>query len=156
MINATPNDNIFIFWSGHGNVGSLCFGDSQKMKYAQMRDILLQTPHRKIMFAIESCYSGGLGQTSQGVPGALFITAATPWEASHADMWSEEIGVYLSNGFTRGFQAAIAHDPDISIRDLYYTIATNTTGSHVTVYNASVYGNVYNNTMGEFFGRVGK
>ncbi len=156
VINATPNDNIFIFWSGHGNVGSLCFGDSQKMKYAQMRDILLQTPHRKIMFAIESCYSGGLGQTSQGVPGALFITAATPWEASHADMWSEEIGVYLSNGFTRGFQAAIAHDPDISIRDLYYTVATNTTGSHVTVYNASVYGNVYNNTMGEFFGRVGK
>ena len=152
VINATPNDNIFIFWSGHGNVGSLCFGDSQKMKYAQMRDILLQTPHRKIMFAIESCYSGGLGQTCQGVPGALFITAATPWEASHADMWSEEIGVYLSNGFTRGFQAAIAHNPDISIRDLYYTIATNTTGSHVIVYNASLYGNVYNNTMGEYFG----
>ena len=151
VINATPNDNIFIFWSGHGSVGSLCFGESLKMKYTQMRDILIQTPHRKMMFAIESCYSGGLGQECQGIPGALFITAATPWETSHADMWSEEIGVYLSNGFTRGFQAAIAHDPDISIRDLYYTVATSTSGSHVTVYNTSQYGNVYNDTMGEYF-----
>lgn len=152
VISSTPNDNIFIFWSGHGNVGSLCFGDSQKMTYSQMRDILLLTPHRKILFAIESCYSGGLGETCQGVPGALFITASTPWETSHADMWNEQIGVYLSNGFTRGFQAAIAHNPEISIRDLYYTIATNTNGSHVTIYNESLYGNVYNNTMGEYFG----
>lgn len=50
--------------------------------------------------------------------GSLLITAANPYETSHADVWSEEVGVFLSNGFTRGFQEAIGSNPDISLRDM--------------------------------------
>ena len=120
------------------------------MSYHKMKQILEGTPHRKLLFAVEACYSGGMGQYCEGLPGCLFITAANPYETSHADVWSNEVGVYLSNGFTRGFQEAIESNPAISLRDLYYTVARNTSGSHVKVYNAHFYGSVYNNTMAEY------
>lgn len=150
VLHPDADDNVFVFWSSHGSPGSMDFGGSQRMFYQTMRDILESTPHRKLLFTIEACYSGGLGDYCQGLPGTLFITAANPYETSHADVWSEDVGVYLSNGFTRGFQEAIAQNPTISLRDLYYTLAAHTTGSHVKVYNAPLFGSVYSNTMAEY------
>jgi len=167
----TPDvdDNVLVFWSSHGSPGSLDFGGSQSMTYDRLRTILeslsgyaatsLQPSapsarrYRKLLFAIEACYSGGLGEACEGLPGCLFITAANPYETSHADVWSEDVGVYLSNGFTRGFQEAIATNPAISLRDLYYTLAAHTSGSHVKVYNAPCYGSVYSNTMSEYLSK---
>ena len=150
VLSPDANDNVFIFWSSHGTPGSLDFGGDVLMTYNTMENILSNTPHRKLLFAIEACYSGGLGKACEGLPGCLFITAANPYETSHADMWSNEVGVYLSNGFTRGFQEAVDQSPAISLRDLYYTLGRNTSGSHVKVYNAHNYGSVYNNTMADF------
>jgi hypothetical protein len=153
VLNPDADDNVLVFWSGHGSPGSMDFGSSQSMTYDRMRDILTNTPHRKLLMAVEACYSGGLGEACTGLPGCLFITAANPYETSHADVWSEDVGVYLSNGFTRGFQEAIGTNPAISLRDLYYTLARNTSGSHVKVYNAHNYGSVYSNTMAEFLNK---
>lgn len=150
VIGTDEDDNVFIFWSGHGNIGSLDFGDERNMSHATLRDILAETPHRKLLMAVEACYSGGLGETCAGIPGMLFITAARSYETSHADVWSETAGVYLSNGFTRGFQNAVASDPHVSLRDLLYTLAQSTAGSHVTLYNDAHYGSVYNNTMKDY------
>jgi len=166
VISADADDNVFVFWSSHGSPGSMDFGGSQSMTYDRLRTILeslsgyaatsLQPSapsarhYRKLLFAVEACYSGGLGEICEGLPGCLFITAANPYETSHADVWSEEVGVYLSNGFTRGFQEAIGTAPAISLRDLYYTLARNTSGSHVKVYNAHHYGSVYSETMSEY------
>ena len=165
VLTPDADDNVLVFWSSHGSPGSLDFGGSQSMAYDRMRDILEGLSgangvngvngingrrYRKLLFAVEACYSGGLGEACEGLPGCLFITAANPYETSHADIWSEDIGVYLSNGFTRGFQEAIATTPAISLRDLYYTLAAHTSGSHVKVYNAPHYGSVYSNTMSEF------
>ena len=150
VLSPDADDNVLVFWSSHGSPGYLDFGGSSMMFYDKMRDILENTPHRKLLFAVEACYSGGFGEACGGLPGCLFITAANPYETSHADVWSEDVGVYLSNGFTRGFQEAIDNAPTISLRDLYYTLARNTSGSHVKVYNASSYGSIYSNTMGEY------
>lgn len=150
VLHPDADDNVFVFWSSHGSPGSMDFGGTQRMSYQTMHDILKSTPHRKLLFAIEACYSGGLGKACEGLPGTLFITAANPSETSHADVWSEDLCVYLSNGFTRGFQEAIGSNPAISLRDLYYTLARNTSGSHVKVYNAHCYGSVYSNTIGEY------
>ena len=150
VIKADEDDNILVFWSSHGSPGSMDFGGDRMMTYSKMKGILADTPHRKLFMAVEACYSGGLGQACEGLPGCLFITAANPYETSHADVWSEDVGVYLSNGFTRGFQEAIDDTPAISLRDLYYTVARNTSGSHVKVYNDHNYGSVYSETMSEF------
>lgn len=80
----------------------------------------------------------------------MVITAANPYETSHADVWSENVGVYLSNGFTQGFLDTVNKDRSVTLRDLYYSIASTTAGSHVKLYNADSYGSVYSNTMGDF------
>ena len=150
VLSPDDDDNVLVFWSSHGEPGSLDFGKSQSMDYERMRGIIGNTPHRKLLMAVEACYSGGLGEACEGLPGCLFVTAANPYETSHADVWSEEVGVFLSNGFTRGFQEAIGTNPAISLRDLYYTLAAHTSGSHVKVYNVPNYGNVYSNSMAEY------
>ncbi len=152
VIKSTSNDNIFIFWSSHGTPGKLDFGtEQQKMvTYSEIKEALQGTPHRKLMMVIEACYSGGLGETCIGIPGSIFLTAASPYESSHADMWSEKYGVYLSNSFTVGFLESIIENTDISLRDLYYKLALSTYGSHVKLYNEKMYGNVYNEKMNEY------
>ncbi len=37
-----------------------------------------------------------------------------------------------------------------NISDLYYKLFTNTVGSHVTLFNATHYGNLYKDSIGEF------
>ena len=150
VIEATASDNILIFWSGHGSPGSLDFGGNRQLTHRMMREILSGTPHRKILFAVEACFSGGLGERCSGLPGILFITAALPYETSHADVWSEATGVYLSNGFTRGFMKSVTGNKSVSLRDLYYDLAETTAGSHVKIYNTAAYGSVYDNTMADY------
>ena len=106
--------------------------------------------YRKILFAMDACYSGTIGKACEGIPGVLFITAANAYEPSKADMKDPEMGVWLSNGFTRAFQDIIDENPSITLRDLYYTLARVTVGSHATVYNITNYGNMYTNTLQEF------
>lgn len=149
VINSTDYDNVFVFWSSHGSNGSLNFGD-YNAAYWELQDIFKKVPHRKMMVAVEACFSGGLGKYCEGMEGTLFLTAANPNETSHAAEWDETIGVFRSNGFTKGFHEAINKDPNVTLRDLYYIISRNTDGSHVKIYNEANYGSVFNNNMTEF------
>lgn len=45
---------------------------------------------------------------------------------------------------------SVEANPSISIHELYYQLATLTTGSHAGIYNDANYGNVYRNTLKEF------
>lgn len=151
VIKADINDNIFIFWSSHGSSSNMLdFGSSKSIHYEQIKNYLSITPHRKLLFAIEACYSGGLGKYCEGLPGILFMTAASPDEPSRAAVWSSKLNIYRSNGFTHGFLDAIATNSSTSIRDLYYHLARSTSGSHVKVYNTTCYGSVYDNTIADF------
>lgn len=58
--------------------------------------------------------------------------------------------VFLSNGFTRAFQTKITENPDVTLRDLFYFVATQTVGSHACMFNQSNYGNVFTERMSEF------
>ncbi|HHU25138.1 MAG TPA: hypothetical protein GXZ56_00720 [Bacteroidales bacterium] len=148
------NDNIIVFWCGHGNHNRLAWGSHGTVYGTQVRDILRamheEQRYRKILFAMDACYSGSIGEACIGIPGVLFITAANAYETSKADMKDPEMGIWLSNGFTRAFQEAIDETPNITMRDLYYKLARQTVGSHATVYNAEYYGNMYSNTMKEY------
>ena len=53
----------------------------------------------------------------------------------------------LSASIARAFRA---FSSSISVHDLYYQLATHTTGSHAGIYNYACYGNVYRNTLKEF------
>lgn len=155
VISSGKNDNVVVFWCGHGNQNRLAWGSHETVYGSQVRDILLAMNegqrYRKMLFAMDACYSGSIGEACTGIPGVLFITAANANETSKADMKDPEMGIWLSNGFTRAFQEAIDTTPDIAMRDLYYKLAHQTVGSHASVYNTEHYGNMYSNTMKEFF-----
>ncbi len=72
-------------------------------------------------------------------------------EPSKADVKDPEMGIWLSNGFTREFQEIMDAQPDIVLRDLYYALSAHTVGSHATVYNVENYGNMYKESMSEYF-----
>lgn len=154
VIESDRNDNVIVFWCGHGNYNQLAWGEWETVSGYQIYDIISVMNgagrYRKMFFAMDACYSGSIGEACIGLPGALFFTAANPYETSKADMKDLDMCIWLSNGFTRAFQEAIDENPDIVLRDLYYKLAAQTVGSHATVYNVENYGNVYTNTMREF------
>lgn len=153
VLPSTANDNVLVFWSGHGDEGLFNYGD--EYFYAEkVRDMLRQMQEegkfRKLLFVVEACYSGSVAEVCQGIKGTLFITAANNAETSKADMYDKDLQVYLSNGFTRAFQTKITERPDVSLRDLFYYVATQTVGSHARMYNQENFGNVYTSSMSEF------
>lgn len=99
---------------------------------------------------VEACFSGGVMEQCEGLPGMLFITAANKDETSKADIFSEELKVWMSNRFTSTFIEQINADRSISMRDMYYRLFINTVGSHVMVYNANLFDNLYTSDMSEF------
>jgi glycosylphosphatidylinositol transamidase (GPIT) subunit GPI8 len=156
VLQSGAQDNVIVFWCGHGNYGRLAWGSGTSVTGDEVADIFRrmkeQGRFRKLMLAVDACYSGSIGEACMGIPGMISVTAATPYEPSKADVKDLTMGIWLSNAFTRVFQETIDDNPNISIRDLYYYLARATTGSHVTVYNADAYGNLVHNTMSEFLG----
>jgi len=158
VINPTAQSNVFFFWSGHGGSreGPLWGNEDARESFGTQRihDIVTQMSEnkqfRRMMLAIETCYSGKWGEALEGIPNLLVLTAANPDETSKADVHDRNLGVYLSNAFARTFRREVNGNNAISIYDLYKQLARTTTGSHVTIYNNSFYGPVYSETMDEF------
>ncbi len=154
VIGSSANSNVLVFWCGHGNQNRLAWGSKGLVTGDQVRDIVQQMneqqKYRKLFFVMDACYSGSIGEACEGIPGLLMMTAANAHETSKADVFDYNLNIWLSNGFTRAFQETIDKNTDINLRELYYELARHTTGSHATVYNAALYGNMYRQTMAEW------
>ncbi len=158
VLHTTNSSDVLFFWSGHGGdddgplwgdeSGGTYFG-SEKMKniVQAMHD---QGKYRRMMLAIETCYSGIWGNAITGIPDVVAITAANAYEPSKADVQDRTLGVFLSNAFARSFRNAINENPSISLRDLYLQLAKTTTGSHVSLFNEAQYGSVYTMNMSDY------
>lgn len=151
VITPDEHDNVVVFWCGHGSKNRLAWGSDEVVHGYQIADLIQSMTYRKMLWSMDACYSGSIGEACEGIPGVLFITAANAVETSKADMRDPDMGIWLSNGFTRGFQETVDSNPDIILRDLYYELARSTVGSHATVYNVEYYGNMYKESMNEYF-----
>ena len=159
VISPREDSNVFFFWSGHGGSreGPL-WGNEDSYVYFGMdriRSIVdameQEGMYRRMMFAIETCYSGKWGLALEGAPNVLVLTAANPTESSKADVHDSDLGIYLSNAFARTFRREVNKNNEVTVYDLYKELAKTTTGSHVTIYNNESYGSVYTETLQEFF-----
>ena len=150
VIQGSPNTNVFLFWSGHGARDRVLKWADGNLDAETFRGILegANGNYRKMLAVMETCYSGSIGTYCEGLPGVLFLCASASGETSHADVM--ENGIYLSNRFTRVFRTQVETNPAISLHDLYYQLATHTTGSHAGLYNDACYGNVYRSTLSEY------
>ena len=155
VIGSDSNDNVLVFWSGHGSPGQFCWLDDEsgfsssiaRSTFTAMSD---KKGYRKLLCLIETCYSGSVMKETEGIPGLLAFTAADTNETSKADVFSQTLHIWLSNRFSSTLHDCITNNPDISLRDLYYRLFINTIGSHVCVYNAENYGNIYKESMTEW------
>ena len=155
VVESSEGDNIFIFWSGHGVPGALCWNEEDYGLDASLLapvfdEMKEEHLYRKLLMMTEACYSGGVMENCVGNPGMLFITAANSGETSKADFFNGETGVWLSNRFTSTFIEQINANPSISFRDLYYRLFLNTVGSHVMIYNDLNFGSLYSSDIREF------
>lgn len=144
------NDNVLFFWSGHGTQQGWEWKDTEHLDAGFACSMFSDMQFRKMFAIIETCYSGGVAQGCTGIPGLLMMTAANPHETSKADAFDNELQVYLSNTFTSSILAQFGRNPMCSIYDLYLHAFDKTQGSHVMVYNAEHYGNLYFNDMSEY------
>lgn len=159
VIHPTASSDVFFFWSGHGgNREGPLWGNEDADQYfgtERIKTIVTQMNeqdmYRRMMFAIETCYSGKWGQALTGLPDVLVLTAASPYETSKADIYDRDLGVFLSNAFAYTLREEVSKNPSITIYDLYRELARTTTGSHVNIYNQQQYGSVYEETMQEYF-----
>lgn len=155
VFNGDEGTNLFVFWSGHGTPGALCWdqtvmgvtGDQMQSALTQLHN---SNGYRKLAMFVETCYSGSVLEQCTGFPGMIFYTAANPNETSKADVFNPDIGVWMSNRFTSTLLENLTNKSVISMHDLYNRLFINTVGSHVMVYNAENYGNLYNSSMDEF------
>lgn len=122
-------------------------GDRLAASFSEMRE---KRRYRKLLMMVEACYSGGVMGQCEGIPGMLYITAAGADETSKADVFSSRLKAWMSNRFTSTFIEQIGENRGVAMRDLYYRLFINTVGSHVMVYNAGSYGNLYSSDMAEF------
>ena len=171
VIHPSRSSDVFFFWSGHGgNREGPLWGNEDTQQYfgtKRIRDIVEQMGgnvtfnifreensgqrlYRRMMFAIETCYSGRWGEALEGMQDMLVLTAANAQESSKADVHDRDLGVYLSNAFARTFRRQIETKHDITIYDLYRELFKTTRGSHVSIYNQQQYGSVYTEKMSEF------
>lgn len=156
VIHPTEADNVLLFWSGHGGEGEGPLWGNEDSRQAfgtgRIHSIVEQMQYRRMLLAVEACYSGLWGEAVSGLPDVLVLTAANAYETSKADVYDAEFRTFLSNAFARTFRAIISKKPDVLLRDLYNSLARATSGSHVSLYNIEQYGSVYSNDMSDYMG----
>lgn len=155
VIGADADDNVLVFWSGHGGYGQFNWLDKRSGFTTNLAKETFRSAHdgghfRKMLWLIETCYSGSVAEACEGIPGILCFTAANSNETSKADIYNTDLGVWMSNRFTSTLQDCLSGKSNITLRELYYRMFINTVGSHVMVYNIEYFGNLYVDTMQEF------
>ena len=157
VLNSGNQDNVLLIWSGHGSPGVLLWDENKLSitgKYMSdlFKEMHLTGKYRKMFGVIESCYGGSVALECEGIPNLLLMTAANDKETSKAESYSSMWGTYLTNSFTSSLLNAIQKKGDdrLSIKDLYSETFSNTMGSHVTLYNAENFGNVFRNYVDDY------
>lgn len=146
------DDNVMVFWSGHGEPGAMKWGDKKitpdMVSNAQDQ---LKGRYRKMAWFVETCYSGCIGQALYGYDNLIAFTAATSNETSKAYLFNNEVGVWLSNRFSAFMLSKVKAEPKCTIRDLYQYLTLQTIGSHASIFNYSNYGDITVENVKEYF-----
>ncbi|MDO4164337.1 MAG: C13 family peptidase [Bacteroides sp.] len=155
VLGSGSGDNVLFFWSGHGTTSGLVWNDTGEYVTGEMLNRIFtrlsdEDRFRKMLCITETCYSGGVAEKCEGIPGILFLTAANGQETSKADVLSEDLGVWMTNRFSSVLLEYLEANPSRTLRELYLETFNKTLGSHVMMYNSANYGNVYLNRTDEY------
>ncbi|WP_455593477.1 C13 family peptidase [Bacteroides sp.] len=145
-------DNLFVYWAGHGvETGPKWLNET--IPAYQVADFFGQLSFRKLFLAMETCYAGVVGKAcaDKKIKGMLCMTAANDQETSKASVTGLAEQIWISNSFTDKLLLELtSRGKDASIYSLYHEVYNATIGSHVSVYNAGNFGNLYTSPINEF------
>lgn len=140
--NFTRNDIVMIYYNDHGAPGLLCSPknrdtDNSEFFADDVEEYLKELSQQvgKILFIIESCYSGSVGKYIS-IPNVFTISAANSIQSSYASKYSNELSTFVTNLFTLNLINYI-NDPsnrDSTILDLVNYLAKYTLRSTVVAY----------------------
>lgn len=157
VVSSTMGSNIAVFWSGHGEPGSMIMDErkaEESFTEKKMEELLRAMEragcYRKMLWFIETCYSASVAVAAQNlkIPGVMMVTAASAWEPSKADVRKD--GIWMTNRFTKTLMEVVTANPSIDFRNLYLELNRLTTGSHVCVLNSTNFDNLYKSNLQEF------
>lgn len=148
-------DNLFVYWAGHGEPEGPIWLDKIIPSYEVadfFKALSARQCFRKLFLAMETCYAGqtGISCEDKKIPGMLCITAANEKETSKASITDATGQIWLSNSFTDALLKQLETEKALSIYELYRNAYNLTIGSHVSVYNANNFGNLYTSQINEF------
>lgn len=156
MMKPSATDNLLVYWAGHGDPEgprwldrTIPAGEAARF----FRRLSEARSFRKSLFVLETCYAGKVGEALEGIPGLVCLAAAAADETSKVNSYSAELHTWLSNSFTDALLEAFAARPDDTLYALYGRVYGRTLGSHVSVYNAAAFDNLYTAGFREFLSR---
>jgi len=164
VLPADAGQNVIFFWSGHGRsratsgIDEMAWRDEMAgngMTASLLSETLQQMADhkqfRQMLVCLEPCYSANMGKALEGIPGVLAICSAGAYEQSFADSWSNDLGIWMCDRFSRNLVGHASANPAGTYRDLYLYCAQHTLGSHVGIYNNVNFGNLYTTGPKDFF-----
>lgn len=155
VLHTDNHSNILVYWSGHGKEGQFNWldrdeGFTTKMMAETLQQMHAEGRYRKILICTEPCYSSSVVKATQGIPGVLAIASSSEKESSFADIYSSVQGTWLSDRFSNNLIRSLSDNPTLTYRELYDYLVSHTLGSHVKIYNASRFGNMFKENPSEF------
>jgi glycosylphosphatidylinositol transamidase (GPIT) subunit GPI8 len=164
VLPADSCQNVLLFWSGHGHssvmngVNEMAWlnnptgqGMTADMLAGTLQDMADNKQFRQMLLCLEPCYSANMGKELESIPGVLAICSSGVFEQSFADSWSNELGVWMCDRFSRNLIGYATESPNGTYRDLYLYCSQRTLGSHVGIYNYTFFGNLYTTGPKDFF-----
>ena len=164
VLPADSCQNVLLFWSGHGRssvmngINEMAWlntptgqGMTADMLAGTLQDMAANKQFRQMLLCLEPCYSANMGKELESIPGVLAICSSGVFEQSFADSWSNELGVWMCDRFSRNLIGYATESPNGTYRDLYLYCSQRTLGSHVGIYNYTNFGNLYTTGPKDFF-----
>jgi len=144
ILESNERSNVLIYLVGHGMPRAVNFeyGDQLTSRgLAQLvNEMYSMKKYRQMLIIAEACYGESLSM-DLNAPGVAFLTGASRIESSFGATYDKDIRQWLADDFTLHVLKAIAQ-PSITLEDLYLTVYSRVTGSHVRLVNYANFGDL--------------
>ena len=145
VVESGQGSNIFFYWSGHGSVGNFNYttgGDfTSEMLSATVRQMSDRQRFRQMLICAEPCHSSSVLRSIESIPGVLGIASAYDTESSFADIYDAQMGIWMSDRFSNNLIREM--NGIHTYNNIYQDLFQSTIGSHVNIFNAACFGNLY-------------
>ena len=138
-IPSTQDDNLFVYYCDHGEIGYLCVPDGNGMPIlADDLNNVLNTmyklrKYKNLLFFIEACHSGSIGKRITA-PHSITMVAAKEEETSKSGDHDDTISLPINDLFTKHLLISLKENPHYTINETFNAVKKAVTKHTVELY----------------------